>query len=215
MVPQASRLRGRARFLRGERVKLLESPSISGRAAVDLEHLTGGGRIRVPAGKPGQSWERRFSGVGELDGLLELGSSERGRFAADVLTTTRLGSSVDQLAGSTSPGPWLEQVIALWRSAYRRGHAGEKLSATVERPTPWEIATDVLGMAELSDLLGVVRPTVYKWAERGLLPDPDFTVSTLPAWRKSTLRAWAEQTDRLEGPHKWHAAHRQELAEAF
>lgn len=56
---------------------------------------------------------------------------------------------------------------------------------------------DVVGLAEIAERLGVQRRTVDRWRERGVLPDPTWTVGGRPAWEWSTIEAWARATGRL------------------
>jgi predicted DNA-binding transcriptional regulator AlpA len=55
---------------------------------------------------------------------------------------------------------------------------------------------DVIGLAEIAELLDVSRQTVDQWRTRGRLPEPDGTVGGRPAWRTETITAWAAQTGR-------------------
>jgi len=59
---------------------------------------------------------------------------------------------------------------------------------------------DIVGLAEIAERLGVQRRTVDRWRERGVLPDPTWTVGGRPAWEWSTIEAWARATGRLPGP---------------
>jgi hypothetical protein len=56
---------------------------------------------------------------------------------------------------------------------------------------------DPVGLAEIDERLGVVHGTSRKWRSRNLFPEPDFTVSTYPAWKWETVEAWARETGRL------------------
>lgn len=56
---------------------------------------------------------------------------------------------------------------------------------------------DIVGVREIADLLGVKPETPKAWRVRGLLPEPDGWVSGRPAWRRSTILKWAEQTGRM------------------
>lgn len=52
---------------------------------------------------------------------------------------------------------------------------------------------DIVGVREIADLLGVARQTVRTWRTRGVLPEPDATVSGVPVWRRSTIERWAQE----------------------
>lgn len=54
-----------------------------------------------------------------------------------------------------------------------------------------------VGIVEIADRLGVKRATVDQWLQRGLLPDPRWTVGGRPAWAWSDVQAWAVETGRL------------------
>jgi predicted DNA-binding transcriptional regulator AlpA len=58
---------------------------------------------------------------------------------------------------------------------------------------------DVLavGLVEIAERLGVERTTAVKWNQRGLLPEPAWTVSGAPAWDWAEIEAWAKSTGRL------------------
>lgn len=62
--------------------------------------------------------------------------------------------------------------------------------------------TELVGLAEISDLLGVEHATTHRWRTRRLLPDPDGvpggSLSGTPIWRKSTIIKWAKATGRWE-----------------
>lgn len=52
---------------------------------------------------------------------------------------------------------------------------------------------DLYGMAEIADALadlGVKRPTVVMWRQRGFLPQPDGKPSGTPAWKPETIEPW-------------------------
>src|SRR5438093_688658 len=48
-----------------------------------------------------------------------------------------------------------------------------------------------VGVAEISERLGVRQQTVAQWKLRGLLPPPRWVVSRLPAWDWSDVEHWA------------------------
>ena len=54
-----------------------------------------------------------------------------------------------------------------------------------------------IGVAEIAEMLGVKQRTVHQWHHRGILPERDFTVNDLPAWKPSTIIRWAKSTGRL------------------
>ena len=58
------------------------------------------------------------------------------------------------------------------------------------------VSTPVVSAKKIAEKLGVKTRTVYQWRHRGLLPDPDVSVS--PAlWRWSTVEQWAVETGRM------------------
>jgi predicted DNA-binding transcriptional regulator AlpA len=60
------------------------------------------------------------------------------------------------------------------------------------------LETQPLGMPEVGELLDVARDTVAQWRQRGIFPAPELRIGGSPAWRRSTVIAWAESTGR------WH-----------
>jgi predicted DNA-binding transcriptional regulator AlpA len=50
---------------------------------------------------------------------------------------------------------------------------------------------DILGTAEVAEVLGVGRSTVRAWITRGHLPKPDAQLQATPVWRRSTIERWA------------------------
>jgi predicted DNA-binding transcriptional regulator AlpA len=57
-------------------------------------------------------------------------------------------------------------------------------------------AKTVVGKAELEQLLGVKRGTVYKWTARQVLPPADMVVNGQDAWWSTTILEWARTTGR-------------------
>lgn len=57
-----------------------------------------------------------------------------------------------------------------------------------------------VGAAEIASRLGVKPQTVHTWRQRGLVPDPPWSVSGQPAWDWPDIEAWARRTGRLRAP---------------
>jgi predicted DNA-binding transcriptional regulator AlpA len=57
-----------------------------------------------------------------------------------------------------------------------------------------------VGVAEISERLGVRQQTVAQWKLRGLLPPPRWTVSRQAAWNWQEIEAWAQQRKSLALP---------------
>ena len=57
-----------------------------------------------------------------------------------------------------------------------------------------------VGSAEIAARLRVRPQTVHTWRQRGLMPEPRWTVSGQPAWDWSDIEAWARRTGRLREP---------------
>ena len=56
----------------------------------------------------------------------------------------------------------------------------------------------LMSVAEVADLLGICRRTVWRWAEAGRLPAP-VTIGRVRRWRADVLMNWIEN-DCLSGP---------------
>lgn len=54
----------------------------------------------------------------------------------------------------------------------------------------------LVGLVEIIDMMGVRPQTVYHWRTRGVMPDPDLTVSRTPMWRYDRIVEWAGKTGR-------------------
>jgi len=54
-----------------------------------------------------------------------------------------------------------------------------------------------VGAVEIAARLRVRRATVDQWQQRGLLPDPDWTVGGRPAWAWARIEQWARDSGRL------------------
>lgn len=57
---------------------------------------------------------------------------------------------------------------------------------------------DLVGLAEIAELVGVGRNTVDQWRRRGILPDPLTTVSGNPVWARQDIEAWALESGRMK-----------------
>jgi len=58
---------------------------------------------------------------------------------------------------------------------------------------------DIVGEREIAERLSVPANTVHTWSKRGILPQPEGTVSGMPAWEWPTIENWARSTGRLPG----------------
>jgi predicted DNA-binding transcriptional regulator AlpA len=78
---------------------------------------------------------------------------------------------------------WARGEMTAWQAAERRYHQ------TLHRLP--------VGAVEIAERLDVNRSTVDQWRQRGLLPDPTWTVGGRPAWDWAVIAAWAKATGRL------------------
>lgn len=60
-----------------------------------------------------------------------------------------------------------------------------------------EVDADPVGVSDIAERLGVKTQTVAQWKLRGLLPEPRWTVSKIPAWQWPDIEKWARETGRL------------------
>jgi hypothetical protein len=51
---------------------------------------------------------------------------------------------------------------------------------------------ELYGPSEFADLLGITTTNLYQRKSRGLLPDPDLSISKVPIWTGETIRIWIE-----------------------
>ena len=166
----------------------LDGPEMTS-PVLDLEHLTCGRRIRAPRLHRDRAGRYQATAAGEWDWLAELSTAERRAFSVDLLTSDPKAPGPDEVAtmtGYLDVTTWAERLIAEWRAARR--------PADEERPGP--DVGPVVGLAEVAELLCVQPTTAYQWRTRGLLPEPDMTVSRQPAWWLSTIQGWAAATGR-------------------
>ena len=59
---------------------------------------------------------------------------------------------------------------------------------------------DPVGVPELAERLGVAATTPHQWKSRGLMPPPDYVVSTTPAWEWCGVLRWAGLNGRIYNP---------------
>ena len=57
---------------------------------------------------------------------------------------------------------------------------------------------EIMGTAEIGQLLGVTRQEVAQWKFQGKLPEPDHQLKATPVWNKKTLLDWREDNDWVE-----------------
>jgi hypothetical protein len=55
----------------------------------------------------------------------------------------------------------------------------------------------VVGLAEIAAMGDVQYRTVVMWRHRGILPEPDGTVTGTPLWRVHRIARWLEATGRM------------------
>jgi prophage regulatory protein len=54
----------------------------------------------------------------------------------------------------------------------------------------------MLKVSELAEFLGVAPSTIYRWLERGKLPQPYEIGESAVRWRKSEIETWLEERKR-------------------
>ena len=81
-----------------------------------------------------------------------------------------------------------------------------KANGTVRPPRPRAVKQlDIVGTAEVAELLGVERPRIGRWIKRGVMPNTAAELAATPVWhRKDILKMkdWVEANRRnrdLEG----------------
>lgn len=53
-----------------------------------------------------------------------------------------------------------------------------------------------VGIPEIAERLKVERATVDQWRQRGVFPEPKWTVGGRPAWEWNDIEKWATKTGR-------------------
>lgn len=68
--------------------------------------------------------------------------------------------------------------------------------STQDHVTLLLVDPDPVGLVEIAQRLGVRRTTADVWRNRGLLPEPRWTVGGRPAWAWADIEKWAKETGR-------------------
>jgi hypothetical protein len=111
----------------------------------------------------------------------------RNVMAADGIAPDELAA----LAGWDDVTEWAAALVSACNVARDR-RAADSWADDVDT----DDADELVGPDELAELLQVSRSTVRQWRHRGLLPAPDFTLSSMPIWTLRTVRDWAALTGR-------------------
>jgi predicted DNA-binding transcriptional regulator AlpA len=53
---------------------------------------------------------------------------------------------------------------------------------------------DLVGVPEIAEMLGVSRPSVWRYVRRDDFPEPDARVSGKRLWKRVTVERWAKKT---------------------
>jgi predicted DNA-binding transcriptional regulator AlpA len=53
---------------------------------------------------------------------------------------------------------------------------------------------DLVGVPEIAEMLGVSRPTIWRYVRRDDFPQPDAQVSGKRLWKRSAVERWARKT---------------------
>jgi predicted DNA-binding transcriptional regulator AlpA len=53
---------------------------------------------------------------------------------------------------------------------------------------------DLVGVPEIAEMLGVSRPSVWRYLRRADFPEPDAQVSGKRLWKRTTVERWAKRT---------------------
>jgi len=52
---------------------------------------------------------------------------------------------------------------------------------------------DLLGSAEVAELVGLKPETIWVYTSRGMLPDPDLETARQKLWLRETIVRWASE----------------------
>ena len=173
---------------------------IGRRAASGLEALTGNGgdRLAPPAPVRDRAGHYRRNPAAEWDAFYSCPDDVRQYIRRHLFAPRGSGLAVDDLAdlaGMDVP-TWWDAVITAAGAMRER-----------DRVDNWELEAleddaDLVGPAELADLVGADRDTVRQWRKRGQLLEPDFTLDggRCPVWTLGRVREWAAITGRTLEP---------------
>lgn len=53
---------------------------------------------------------------------------------------------------------------------------------------------DLVGVPEIAEMLGVSRPSVWRYVRRDDFPDPDAQVRGKRLWKRASVERWAKRT---------------------
>jgi len=53
---------------------------------------------------------------------------------------------------------------------------------------------DLVGVPEIAEMLGVSRPSVWRYVRRDDFPEPDAQVSGKRLWKRARIERWAKKT---------------------
>jgi predicted DNA-binding transcriptional regulator AlpA len=53
---------------------------------------------------------------------------------------------------------------------------------------------DLVGAPEIAELLGVSRPSVWRYVRRDDFPEPELQVQGKRLWRRTAVERWAKKT---------------------
>lgn len=62
------------------------------------------------------------------------------------------------------------------------------------------MSDELMGYAEIADLLGVKRRTVRQWRWAGRFPEADASLSGTSLWLRHTVEEWAKERDERRSP---------------
>ena len=55
------------------------------------------------------------------------------------------------------------------------------------------VQSDLLGLAEVADLLGTTRRNAIRWTQRDDFPEPIARLRATPVWERRDVERWAKQ----------------------